>query len=420
MPCGLRACDIRDAQCQQDIAASTACLRDVPAVMVPVTVINRDDYVRDAMATPWTPEQEQAFRTWTDGLALFGLAPKGQSTADYAGVQAAWVGAFYSHDSKSITVLDHGYPLDSIYAVALLAHECQHAIQDARYGIEATFDSHGTTFDSAQAISAVIEGEASVVGDRALIHLFGDSPSEISWPSIFRKWQARQRTRALTSTDPVTLAYPTFSYAFGTSFLHQAITAGGWPAADGVFAAPPSGAREVMAGFQAVQPAAGTWAEDLGDAAVPVLDSRFTFQRAERMGAWVAAMLLGRAPVYLDDDPERRITGDELSFFRDQVTDTVVAAWRLRFATTTAAEAIATTILGVLERGGAGWEAVRVQVVDRDIILLAAASATILNDLPWDPAFRAVPPATAALSTAADAHGRAADIRCALPELPPD
>ncbi|MES1172084.1 MAG: hypothetical protein ABUL77_02510 [Bacteroidota bacterium] len=343
------------------------------------------------------------------------MAPKNQSPAEYAGVSAGWVGAFYSFDAKAITILDDGYALDSIYFVSMLAHEYQHAIQDARYGISATYDAHGTTLDSARAISAVIEGEASVVGDRTLIHLFGDSPGDVPWSRVFQKWQARERVGALLSTDPVTLAYSSFSYAFGTPYLHQAIAAGGWPGVDAVFGAPPSGVREVIAGFQAAAPENGVWAEELGDDAVPVLDNRFAFQRAERMGAWIVGLLIGRA-VNFEDDPTLQVTGDELSFFRDQDTGTVVAVWRIRFSTANVAQSVRSAIERTMAGGVTPWGSVRLQLLgDRDMVLIGAADASIPGAIPWDLTFRSAPPAASQGLDDGAGDGRRSEIRCPRP-----
>ena len=63
-PCGLRVCDIREADCQSMAAAAAACLRGVDPVVVPVTVVPREYFIAQAAATPLTPEQEESFRRW--------------------------------------------------------------------------------------------------------------------------------------------------------------------------------------------------------------------------------------------------------------------------------------------------------------------------------------------------------------------
>ena len=46
-PCGLRLCDIRDAECQRVTAEGAACLRGVEPVTVPVAVVSQDAFVAD-------------------------------------------------------------------------------------------------------------------------------------------------------------------------------------------------------------------------------------------------------------------------------------------------------------------------------------------------------------------------------------
>jgi hypothetical protein len=414
-PCGLRACDIRDSDCQRIIAAATACLREVPAVMVPVQVMSREEYIHQKGDAPLTPEEEAQFRTVNAGLALFGLAPKDQSPADLAAANASWVGAFYSSDTKSITILDNGHPLDSIYFTSMLAHEYQHAIQDARYGIQATYQAHGDDSNSNLAVGAMIEGEASVVGDRALVHLFGDSPGDIPWSRVFDKWQSDNRKKGLASANPVTLAYSTFAYAFGTPYLHQAIGATGWSGADTIFAAPPSGERQIMTGFAADEPGGGPWAEDLGDQAVPVLPARFSFQGADQLGAWIVSLLLGRLGLQSAEDPAKSLTGDVLSFFRDETTGTVVAAWRLRFSSPGAAQDAVDTffVAGRLP----DW-APLVQWFDRDVFLMAAADPSSFDVIPQPLTFQAVPPRAEQSMLLRQASAGSGEIRCALTERP--
>ena len=58
-----------------------------------------------------------------------------------------------------------------------------------------------------------------------------------------------------------------------------------------------------MAGFGASAPDGGVWAEDLGADAVPILDARFEYVAAERMGAWLLQAFLDRLRerVYADE-----------------------------------------------------------------------------------------------------------------------
>ena len=397
LPCGLDSCDVRDAHCQQMASAAAACLRQVSPATVPVTVMSQAEYIQQQTSgEPPTPDQENAFRIWNDALALFGLAPPHQSLADAARVSGSWVGAFYDQSDKSITILDDGQPLDSIYFVSMLVHEYEHAIQDARFGIKALYAANPGGRDANQATSAMIEGEASIVGDRALVDLFGDSPDDVPWQRVFSEWKDSQRKSALASTNPVTLAYSTFAYAFGTPYMHDAIATGGWQGADDVFATLPVSARQVMAGFGAADPAVGPWSEDLGADAVPVLDARFSLESTARMGAWIVSLLLARANLHLLDDPAKQMTADELSVFQDQTTAAAVAVWRLRVGSPELASSVREALEAQLFAQALGWGAVRLQTIDRDLVLVSATDPLVLSAIPDALTFQPVPRSTTA------------------------
>ncbi len=402
VPCGLRVCDVREPQCQQLVAASAACLRPGPPIAVPVNVIPRDVYIRQRTAAMVTPEEDAAFRGWNSGLALFGLAPWNLAPSQAASVSARWVGAFYSSTDKAITIVDGGWSMASTGAVALLVHEYVHALQDASVDLIGFYEKHGTDLDRRMGLGAVIEGEATYIGDRAAIGLFGDVPADVPWDQVFRTWQKQARSEARSADLPVTLAPLHFRYPFGTDFIHDAISADGWAATSELFANPPSGAREGLAGFRAREPSGGPWAEDLGLDAVPILPARFSFQQADRMGAWIVGVYFGRARFFFAAEAEAGLRGDVLSVYRDDVAGGAVAVWRLRFSTA----ALAETVAAEVDLGPNG----RVRQLDRDVILVAAADVSGLDEIPLDLTFQPLPVTSAAL---AGSPGAAGTIVCA-------
>lgn len=254
-------------------------------------------------------------------------------------------------------------------------------------------------------MGALIEGEATHVEDLAAIGLFGDQTTEIPWPEVYRGWQERARRLARESSLPVALTSFHFQYPFGTKLVHDAIDAGGWAAADALVAAPPSGEREVLAGFGTAEPSGGPWAEDLVDSAVPVLPVRFSFRAADRMGAWVAGVFFERAGLSFAKDAAEGLRGDSLSVFRDEVTGGVVGFWRFRFSSVD---------LATIVRAGANvWPNAAARQLDRDVILSIASDVRSLIELPDNPDFRAAPPTSAA--SPANGLGPAGELRCALP-----
>ena len=389
-PCGLHRCDIRQAACQSLVAANTSCLREEPLLQVPVTVVSREDYVNQQIAQTMTPQNDQSFEAWNTGLALLGLSRRDATSADTASTSAGNVAAFYSPKDKSITIVDGGQGFDSRIAVSTLAHEYTHALQDAAVGFEALSMASATDLDHSLAAYAVTEGEATVIQDLVEIGLFGDDANDIPWTRVFTGWEAETRRNSAASPFPVTLAWMYFHYPFGTPFVHAALAAGGWQVVDRLRVSPPTGTREVIAGFGAVEASGGPWAEDLGADAVPALAEPFQYLDADRMGAWIleqfAARLTPRPTAPIGD-----LRGDALSMFRDQITGGVLAVWRLRFPSAESA-ALLIKILADSTPAGPSDVAIRSLQLDRDVLVIAAQNADLLAAVPEQLTFGPVPP----------------------------
>ena len=411
VPCGLRVCDIREPGCQQMAGEAAACLRGVTPVAVPVTVVSRDAYMQMAADMTPTPEAEAAFLRWNAGLSLLGLAPAASSSADTRAASAANTGGFYSAADKQITVIDDGVPLGSWPYVALLVHEWTHAIQDARFDLQQLGATNATDLDRGLAWGAVFEGEATYVGDLAASGLFGLGAADIPWRKVFDNWQAAARGQARTSPFPVSLAWAHFRYPFGSDFVKGTVDAAGWSGVDTLFGTAPGGTREVIAGAGAQEPDQGPWVEDLGADAVPILPDQFQYLDYDRMGAWIFETFLRR--LFVDsaaDTLAPRLRGDTLSTFRDQVTDGTIAVWRLRLSS---AQAVTDALANVdLQVAFARLGAVRVEVADRDLILVAAPDAATLAAIPFGPPFQAVPAPMPASTMSAAALSA---VTCGLP-----
>jgi hypothetical protein len=355
-------------------------MRGLPAAPVPVTFISREEYLRQA-ATALPPEDEEAVRRWYAGLATFGLAPEGASRVEGAAVRAVEVGAFYSGDTKSITMIDWGGPYEVRQAVALMAHEYTHALQDAAFDL-GRLDEQASDLDRSLAVRALMEGDATYVGDRASIGLFGDEPTVVPWDRVFQRWQAESRAELLASNWPVLLSWRYFPYPFGTELVHDVVARDGWWGVDALYAAPPSGEREVLAGFAAVEHEGGPWSEDLGSDAVPVLSAPLRFQGADRMGAWIVGLYLERAGAENAEVLASGLRGDVLSVFHDESTGGVRGFWRLRFSSTDRASEAYRTIASNLPL-------VAARQLDRDVILITRGLVDVA-DVPENVPFQSL------------------------------
>jgi hypothetical protein len=381
-PCGLGVCDIRDPACQQRTAAAAACLRGSPEISIPMKVVRRDDFVNMAVADAQRGGDEAWLRTWARAMSLLTLAPATLEVSQAASAQAGWVGAFYDPQDRSITIIDWGYPLDTMEAVGTLVHEYAHALQDARKPIPSLYE-HAGDFDSQLAVSAAIEGEAVVVEDLATLGLFGTDEGQVDWPKVFGGWQSWVRQQAYASRLPVLLADGDFPYPFGSELVHRVRAAGGWEAVGSLLGNPPLSSRQVLAGEidgSRLGPAAG-----LGQEAIPLLTIDFQLLNVDRYGAWVAEIFFQH--MHLPDPPglARQLETDVLAIHRQKGTEGVVVSWRLRFASGDAAAAV----VAAISRAAVSSSAVRWAFTrDRDAIIVAADGTVQLTSperLAWGP-----------------------------------
>lgn len=393
-PCGLRVCDIRDVPCQQDTFQATACLRGVPAAEIPVKVITRQAYMIAAAHDAATDDSRaQVGAQWNAALALLKLAPANIAPAEVAAQDSAWVGAWYSNEDKAITIIDDGQPMDSLYAVAMLAHEFTHGLQDVALDFTSWDARFATDFDSSQATASIAEGEASLVEDLVRLGLFGTAPDDIHWDQVFADYRQSSRQESYRSPLPVALAPLHFRYPFGGSMVTGAWRTGGWPAVTALREQPPLSTRQVLAAADAAGPIAPE--ESLAAVAVPALSQRFALFGIDRLGAWILENFLSRQK--LTDAPRfaRSLTGDALSVHFDQATGQPFVTWRMRFADEDAAHALASRLACQ-----GPWTA---YVVGRDLILVASPDPLLRDTLPE---FRAVPAVATAAPAAMNARLR--------------
>ena len=294
-PCGLRLCDIRDADCQRVTAEGAACLRGVEPVTVPVVIVPRDAFVAEAAATTLTPAEEEAFRRWNAGLAALGLAPIDNSPGTDGDARATWLGGFYSSQDKQITVIDDGRPLDGWPFIALLVHEYVHAIQDARFDLAQLHATHDTDLDQVARARRRDRGRRDV---HRRSRVGGILRGRRRRDPLGGGVRPMARRRALRGA-PVAASGHVVALAFSLPVRDRVHEGGARRRRGGRTSTVcsrrrPSGTREVMAGFGAAEPTGVAWAEDLGADAVPILDERFAYVGADRMGAWLLEVFLDR------------------------------------------------------------------------------------------------------------------------------
>jgi hypothetical protein len=410
-PCELKICDIRQTGCQRAVAQATACTRGVPVVNIPIAVVPRDAFVAAEVerAKQTCEARKRHFAAFNTGLSLLRLAPESYDVDKAAADDASWVGAYYLPGQRTITVIDHGYPLDSTELVATLAHEYAHALQDVAGVFEKFGQRAAPGFDGDLGASAVVEGEAVLVEDLALVNAFGSDRRLVPWQKVFGHWQSWSRSQAAKDASPVLLAPPNFLYPFGSDLVNMAHATGGFAAVDALHATPPRGTRDVLAAVADRTGQVVTTAEDLGDLSAPQLPDGYTVIAHDTYGTWVLERFLERAGAPAEAAGlALRLRADRLTIHRGP-TGQIVTTWRLRFADASTANEVHARVVAQAVPHWFSWTA------DRDLVIAATRdpAVSLTRELAFGP-----PPTVPTVTCEATASAAPQPFRCpAWPRL---
>lgn len=291
--------------------------RELPLlVQPPLRAISREQYTAvQEKASEAQSEQESA--RLHDTYGRLGFYPRGFDLGKAGGLAADYVGAFYSTESKEITVV--GQPAHS-----LIVHEMVHALQDQHFDLTRLYAKH-TSSDESLALSALIEGDARMVEWRDAAFDQGIDPTASCMPYATPEQARASAIATLLSVQranrPVYLvAYAAFAYTFGAAFVAEQLKlpSNRWDYA-GVNArfaegSGPASTQEIMHPGVAPDPIVLT-----GLSALPAdMTAEWAVESVDRMGEWYTYLLL--YPSTGDRDVLARFTaawdGDQLLALR--------------------------------------------------------------------------------------------------------
>ncbi|MEY4509747.1 MAG: hypothetical protein RLZZ450_1869 [Pseudomonadota bacterium] len=348
----------------------------------------RADYVAERVAEAQTTDSPNE-RTFRRGLSLFQLNPAMSTSETEARAQAKNVGAVFDTDEARVVVIDDGYALSGSY-VAVLVHEMVHALQHAAGELGGNV---APRYDARLARSAVIEGEATIAEDEAIVQGFGYAFDSSAYGKSLSSYRAQKAPHLAwsrrTSFDDL---YSEFSYAWGASYLWPLRRDQGAPALASAHATLPISTYAVMS-LDPSQP--GQRPDDLGDQAVPVLPN-LALAATVHMGRFAYDTLRAVAKQTFAFPAGVHFVADTLSVF-SSVDGSVLAAWRFRFDDPS--EVFLTQQLRQRET-----ELSPVGVDGADLWLIAAEKADLLAALPVPLTFQAAPAADFGYAPGTEAH----------------
>lgn len=409
LECALPDCDIREATCQHQVADTIACVRGGDPGAVELRVVDASTYIDEAATGAGSADDAPCTRRWYRALALLDLTSPDLDPAAATQSRLSRVAAFYSRDDDAVTVLDRHEPLRGKEAAALLFHEFVHALQDAELDLTTWYDEHRTSFDSGLAMSSIVEGEAVLYTDQAMAHTRGFDPDGADWERGYSAYRDFSLADAVAAADPFLVLFSDFAYAYGASYVADALRAGGDDAVRALYTDPPTSTRAIMA-FDRDVPLDVELDDEV--AKVPSVAERgLRYVGSARLGSYALGVLLRRYsdsteywaehgrqlfPVEdvdtpYDDGIEIDLVGDVLSLFATSDGTDVLLSWRLRFGNEDAAVAAAAIVRRGLDRL-VGRESHEHQVWRKGTLLSivtltdAAASTAFLSELEWSAA----------------------------------
>lgn len=343
-------CDIGERSCQELVMRSVACLRGSDPIALPkVTVVDeaglrsivkeqgeaqaREEAEQERTSdgeVPSDAELDERFARSSRGLSLLRLSSPDYMRQEAEDAGFAEIAAVYLYRSKEIVVVDRGAANQSEDAVALLAHETVHAMQDAEHDLAAYRDEWSSDFDSQLALTSLIEGEAVLYQLLTHVSLAGRTPEELDWKQLFDTWRSDELREGDEDEAPLSLARSRFSYAFGGGFVAQHWLARGRAGIDLLFERPPSSTAEVM--FDLPQADLQDAREELRERALPELGEDYEPMAWIGAGAWIARMYAARAGVgeRMRLWPAEVLRADTLSIHWNERENRVATAWRVR------------------------------------------------------------------------------------------
>ena len=329
IPQNLLNCDITTVSCQQGIFEGVAATLGLePGELPSIRTISVEEY-EEAVRSGLSDEDFVDDDPETRGLRLIGFIPDtGQSAREVAvDLQVAFVAAYYSPGSQSITIIDRDYA--DITAQTILAHEFVHAFQDRQFGISTVFEEVDST-DGLIAARSIIEGDATYFEVAWAVVEQGDDILSVDWDQSYENYQAFAREDAGNLDVPIDASASLVPYAYGYELLGRATQEQGLSARDAFFSAPPASALDTMNGYERFAVEGFTGVDEPAEVLpAPVGDSELSVE--DRSGAWYVYATLLRGGFDEAEAWARALEwrGDRFAIFEDG--DEVVAVWRIRF-----------------------------------------------------------------------------------------
>jgi hypothetical protein len=238
----LEAANEKNALKRSQIEHDVVSIRDLPFKSPVVYDVLDRASIRQVVANKLSEQYtDQEINNMATGLAAFGLVPPNfplkQTYIDLLGEQ---IGAFYDqHQHKLFMYRDAS--LDNSQNRVILAHELTHALQDQNFGLlKLPLEIKGND-DQAEAISALVEGDATLVMSQFMAR-------DLTWRTFTDTvaYSVTQRMEQFRKAPHYLREMLVFPYIKGELFCSEVYEQGGFPALSAVYARPPTSTAQIL------------------------------------------------------------------------------------------------------------------------------------------------------------------------------
>jgi hypothetical protein len=294
-------------------------------------------------------------------------------TEAYTEVSAANVVAYYDPKTERVSIIEGATsdPLEDLFA---LSHEFVHSLQDQDLSIDTYRSERATSLDAFMAVTALIEGEATVVGLAVTGRSQSNPPKALRWSAAIDSMWTSIFEGIDAAPAPFVAAIQGIPYPLGAEYIYPGWLDEGQANVDGIYAEPPLSVID-LEGRAAPGDATAAQPLDCYPTMPPAGFSAVGGESLGMTGALAMWMSTGQAAeaAWRSSVSWR---GDSLIVFQSSAGSDVAAAWRTRWENSATATQIGTALeMSTLP----GWSR-RVVVEGTEVTLLVAADATLVSD----------------------------------------
>ena len=184
---------------------------------------------------------EQEFKNMTEAMAAIGLLPPGYPLREkYIDLLGEQVAAFYDQHTHKLFMYEDA-ALDNAQNRVILAHELTHALQDQHFGLKRMPIEIKNNDDRANAASALIEGDATLVMSEYMLKNMSRQMLKDSMTASFS-----QNMKQLETAPRYLREMLVFPYLRGQEFCAALFARGGYDAVSNAYSNPPSSTAQIL------------------------------------------------------------------------------------------------------------------------------------------------------------------------------